>query len=473
MYLPALFRDVLGVGGKFSDWYLTPAPYFFPDYPLFLLDYLAAPDAYWQVLAFMLLQCALVWGVVYALAHEAVSRHRIMVASLSVLLMMALSTTTREPFVLLLASAYHYGTFIAGIMLVCVWLRLERTTAPPARRGWSAAAFALAFLSSLSDNLFALQVIVPLCATAAVFHFADRTLLWRNYRLAGGVALASVLGSASYGLLVAHRTRYHTRLGLRNLDKNLHDLGQVFHDVCVNIPAYGIAFGIVVLFGLACTLRTVARRPVLRLPRPLLWLLVFSTLTISATLCALLLIQNLPIVPRYLIPVFLWPMLIAVLLLAHSVKQRFPACGLAASALLSLSLVQTSGAADRTRTPVTAYYPEQLACIDRALAAEGAHAGIADYWDAKSLQEFSQHPVQIAQYTPDLKRMDWITSAVLFRPAYDFAIIDDNGDPLQRFGKHSLDALKSVPKKSVSCGGKTVLLYGQGQLHVDNGSAVD
>jgi hypothetical protein len=34
LYLPTLFKDVFQHGGSIQDWYLTPAPYFLPDYPL-------------------------------------------------------------------------------------------------------------------------------------------------------------------------------------------------------------------------------------------------------------------------------------------------------------------------------------------------------------------------------------------------------------------------------------------------------
>src|SRR5258706_4977859 len=35
LYLPTLFSDLLSRGGRLSDWFLTPAPYFFPDYPIY------------------------------------------------------------------------------------------------------------------------------------------------------------------------------------------------------------------------------------------------------------------------------------------------------------------------------------------------------------------------------------------------------------------------------------------------------
>ena len=34
MYLPVLCADLFEHGGRIWDWYLTPAPYFFPDYAI-------------------------------------------------------------------------------------------------------------------------------------------------------------------------------------------------------------------------------------------------------------------------------------------------------------------------------------------------------------------------------------------------------------------------------------------------------
>jgi hypothetical protein len=59
LYLPTLFDDLLHQGGALSDWYLTPAPYFFPDFPLYLAAWWLEPDAYRQIAAFAALQCAL------------------------------------------------------------------------------------------------------------------------------------------------------------------------------------------------------------------------------------------------------------------------------------------------------------------------------------------------------------------------------------------------------------------------------
>ncbi len=56
LYLPVLFEDVLRRGGSLGDWFLTPAPYFFPDFPLYLLAWLGGAGVFAQTTLFALLQ---------------------------------------------------------------------------------------------------------------------------------------------------------------------------------------------------------------------------------------------------------------------------------------------------------------------------------------------------------------------------------------------------------------------------------
>ncbi len=41
LYLPTLFSDLISKRGRISDWFLTPAPYFFPDYLVIVVLFLA------------------------------------------------------------------------------------------------------------------------------------------------------------------------------------------------------------------------------------------------------------------------------------------------------------------------------------------------------------------------------------------------------------------------------------------------
>jgi hypothetical protein len=46
LHLPLVFRDIFELGGELSDWYQTPAPYWFPDFLLYLPSALLAKTNY-------------------------------------------------------------------------------------------------------------------------------------------------------------------------------------------------------------------------------------------------------------------------------------------------------------------------------------------------------------------------------------------------------------------------------------------
>jgi len=135
LYLPMLFDDLLTRGGRLSDWYLTPAPCFFPDYPLYLAAWWMAPTSYYQIIVFGVLQCALLFGAVALLARALGARAVLPAAACSLTLFAWLAASGREPFVLLLSNAYHFGGFLA-VLLAAAWLRFE---ASASRAGLGAA----------------------------------------------------------------------------------------------------------------------------------------------------------------------------------------------------------------------------------------------------------------------------------------------------------------------------------------------
>ena len=74
LYLPTLFSDIFANNGQIKDWFLTPAPYFFPDYPIFFLVYLVGATPYSQIIAFALIQAALTFFAIWLVARATANR---------------------------------------------------------------------------------------------------------------------------------------------------------------------------------------------------------------------------------------------------------------------------------------------------------------------------------------------------------------------------------------------------------------
>ena len=462
LYLPVLFDDLLARGGSLADWYLTPAPYFFPDFPLYFLAWLDGGDALRQVTLFALLQVAATGTALFLLARQALPTGRLPAAAALSVLFVWLGLHAGGPYVYLFSSAHHYGAFLAALLLLALWLgRDGMRDGQPGRRS-AMAVLLLVFLATLSDALFLVQTVLPLTIVALLCrHGAPCTTAPRRVLL---LLLAPALAAMlSYRFLVAHPTRYKARLGFSAFQAHLDELAGIAGALFGAHPLLAAALLPALLAGLvcciACCIALLRGRAVAGLPRPLMLLLAFSALSCGASLALMLLSTNVDAVPRYLITALSMPLVSGLFALSWLLGRHFgPVClGLATvfTVLLALQAWQVRD----TRATAQYFYPEQLACIDRALAAADARHGIAQYWDAKRLQALSRRRLTLAQYVDTLEPMEWITSRRYFTGQYDFAIVAHDGDPRFRLPQARLLAMAGKPAQSVSCGDRTVLLF--------------
>lgn len=467
LHLPVLFDDLFVRGGRLSDWFLTPAPYFFPDFLVYGAAWLAADGVYRQVLVFALLQFVLIGAALCYLARP-LAAHRAMFAVLVCVPLAWLAAHADLPFALLLASAHHSGAFLAMLAAVGLWLHDETAGGAPAR--WPRPALCLLCLAAvLSDTLFLAQTVAPMAATILVCRRKGSGLFAAARRLALPLLACGALGMLAYRFVVAHPTRHPARLGIGQAGPNLQALHEIFGTVFAQAPPLGLAVPAFAAYGIACLLRRLFNRPS-RLPCALELLVIFCTLSMAATVLALILNKTLPPTSRYLLPVFCLPLVGGAALLAHWLgKWFYPAAGLLA-ALCTVLLGAGAWPHLQGERDASRFYPADVACIDRALAGTGLRHGIAQYWDAKRVQALSREQLTLAQYRGDLSAMAWITSQRFYRPAYDFAIVTDDAPPEFRLPRATLVAMNGEPARSVVCGNRTLMLYGPGRLRVTSPS---
>lgn len=165
LYIPTLFSDLLAKQGHFQDWFLTPAPYFFPDYLMFLLAYLLGSGPYIQILIFALLQVSLTFGAIWLLAKQVLDNaHALLTAAAVSILLVWLALTASQPFVLFLVIGFHYGTFLISIIFMALWLQIKDSRENQSQRLVYVLLALLAFLIAVSDRLFIAQTLAPLIA---------------------------------------------------------------------------------------------------------------------------------------------------------------------------------------------------------------------------------------------------------------------------------------------------------------------
>jgi hypothetical protein len=463
LYLPTLFQDVFSGGGRLSDWFLTPAPYFFPDFAFYLPAYLAGSSAYEQILIFATLQTVLTTVALFFVVKAVLPRYRIATTALIAVALVWFGLNAAEPFVELFTSAYHFGAFLSTLAFVALWLRWDRDD----NRRALAATCLLAFLTTLSDNIFLVQAIAPFVATGLLLRQPAATKGVRRLTASMLVLAAGVLGSLSYKLVVAHPTRYPTKLGLSQLDANLRDLFDLLSRLFIQFPLLGVLFCAYIVFGVACLIACVRKRSFLGLPHPLRLLVVFSIISMAATIAAVLLVRNLPVSPRYLIPVLMWPLIIGVLLVQHFLRGRLGGAAVYGTAVFCFLIIAGVSRLEGAKAGQAGYYPEQIACLDNALEGSGLHHGIAQYWDAKHIQAFSRRGLTLAQYVDDLNQHKWITSERFYRDTYDFAIISDAATGMFKLPADKLIEINGPPAKIAACRELKILIYGPDKLRLN------
>lgn len=469
LYLPTLFRDLFELHGRWSAWYLTPAPYIFPDYLLFLPAYLLGKSAFHQVLIYALLQLGLMTAAVWLLAKRSGCRAAYWPAVLASAVIAYLAISLGQPYVFVLMSAFHFSIFLFAIWLVAqVAATGPGGSLPGGMRLWLACVFS--FLLALSDALVMVQVIVPVAISLLLRNWARELDLRSALRWSIPLGMSGLAGILAYPFVVAHGTRPASGLNLSTVMPKLEGGWKLilleFSDSPVLMSGLAVFYG----FAAYCLLMQLARRQV-RVPLPVVTLsslaLVAGLINIAATLA----LANVDVTPRYFIPPACWPIVVAALWLGLWMSHR--------PWVLALPVtVAVGGLGMAAAVGVERYgfqqdfYPADVACIDAALDGTGLTNGLTQYWDAKRIGAFSKHDLRLAQYLEKFTEFRWITSERHYREAYDFAIVTDDVDsPAHRLNAQALQALAGPAQRTVTCGNRTLLIYGHDGLRLTTGAA--
>lgn len=466
LYLPVLFEDLFGKGGRLNDWYLTPAPYFFPDYLMFAISYFFADGAYYQLLVFLVIQLVMSFGVVAALVAQVNKRWGWWEALLVLLLWIffGVISEAHQAFSYIFISAFHYGAFICSVVFLALVLLYFKLGGG----GFKIVFFIsiLSFLVALSDNLFLVQALAPFFAVSIFLGLIDRSCSIKYFAFVLLPVASGVLGSIAYKFLVFNETRPSVTLGFDGVYEGFLSVVSILNEYVDVNPFWGAIFFLYVVLSFWIVLSFVLRRGAAEEGREVVWLVLFSFASILSSCLAVAVMTGITVAPRYLMPVFFWPPLVVILIVAGFFKENFYFGGALISVVIASCLCVSASRSLGKKEVSVGYYPEEISCIDGFLAAEGLYYGIAQYWDAKRIQAFSKNEITLAQHLEGLEEMRWITSGQYFRDKYDFAIIsNDFGSPY----KISVDKLVRVsgePVRTYHCGSKDVLVFGRSNLRV-------
>ncbi|NGZ86546.1 hypothetical protein [Duganella aceris] len=457
-FLPALYRDLVEQGGKLSHWNLTPAPSFFPDWPLFFLANYVGGDFFHALPLFFVLQGLLLFLLSLALLRRGMATHQAMVAAgWACVLLFSWAMDGMVPYNYFYLSGFHCGVFL--LLLLSLRLLDQDHGHDRARRvHWPLALVAL--LATVSDRLYLLQFALPALAT-----------LWLLDRRGGrpwkaacaAIVLGALAGILLYKVkwLVAHPLRLPWGVSPAALAQNLPALAQMLGESwresragTLGLAAYYTALTLLLPGTLLGRGWRIADPAAARLA-------LFSWLSAAACLAATLVSTNLFTV-RYFIPAYVLPLLAGPALLYLLLPERrrvwltlallaatvWPTQAMLRPALRDVALVQP------------AYYPPEVACMDQVIAHYGLRHGVASYWDAKRVGMLSRHRPQIAPYDQQLRAFHWITSEKVFRANYDFALVRH----AEGLDLDTLIRLNGTPAARVDCGIFEVAVFPGGGL---------
>jgi hypothetical protein len=465
LYLPSLYQDIVQRGGSLSQWFLTPAPYFFPDWPLYFAANGLFAQPWHAVAAYFVTQSVLLCGALLLLGRLfAPTSLAAASAAAATLYIGLLGAQGAYPYVYLLLSAYHVGEFLVSLLSLVLLVHAVRKDGPlsPAL---PAGLFVAAALAVMSDKLYVLHHVAGVLAAFVLLRRRWQPLRHNLLVLAGALLAGCVAGALLHKFAVANPVGLPWKFAAKELARNARDIVALWGDLWQFSPLAVIvtlAWHGVLLALLPGTLRGRGWR----IEERGLALLAVSSLASLGGLLLLMLLSRAPVTIRYFIPVFWMPLVLALPMLHAALPERARRAllPLAWLALLAVLWQLVSLARGEPRSVQPAPYPEEVACIDRSLRPHGAVHGIAGYWEASRITMLSQSGIRVAPVTPGLEPNRWITTRRNFVPAYDFALVPRDSVPADQPEEAALRRLNGEPLAQAECGTLRVLVYPRGGL---------
>jgi hypothetical protein len=485
MYLPILFEDVVSNSGRIDDWYLTPSPYLFPDWPIYFFSHILAANVHFRIILFATLQVVITYFALLFLVRQLFAKkpgHLIALGITALLVMFAIGP--ESPFSYIFVSAHHYSIFWGSVFALALTIKLFRMNISLQFFLILIGLSIFVALFVLSDQLFLLSFTVPFVLSSLTIPvYPNPKHSAKEYYLIGTIAAGSVAGKIFYQFFAEHgsRTDYSLRydvfISLSDSIETIKSITLDLFDVTRSEPFFGIILSLFFASTLILLARLgSAKKLVLFDPTPFgrqgaarLSLFDYVTLfAVTSAFCQLLafvLTDPHPYSERYMSSIYSWTVVIAILFAWNypilESKKLFlltitPLC------LLSLNLLESTFGSRKNDAYLARF--EDAKCITDMLIKSNQRNGIAGYWDAKLLQSLSGNKLTIAQYSSTgklLEKFKWITSDNFFKKQYDFALLntraEDGGLSLNNYFQQNVANDRRT--RSLSCGQYKALIY--------------
>jgi len=462
LYLPALYQD-LATNTPLNGWQLTPAPYFFPDMPVYFGLHFLTGEPRTALLLFGIVQTiALTLGLWYVAYQLHLPRITSALLVFSTALFVVAASRAYVPFTFsIFQPTTHFGTMVVAVFVFGLVLKRLSSDSPVL----AALLVGLSAAAAASDSLYLVQLVAPAVISLFLLGFV-RAASWR--RLAS-IALALLSGSA-LGLFLGMQVASNTALASYvtfDAGNIVRGVGELYAWLVLVDPNRTPAVVAVTLFlvlstvlaGRACRQH---RRGTVSAPR--LLALVFVPVAAGINLAAVVFSGRADF-ERYIIPVmvlgccFGWAMLAAAGYQIASGQAQQAVRRVLLVALFSFLALAISNTSTPNLARLVHYYPALVRCLDSEMTARNLRYGIANYWQAKFISVLSHAQIRVVQVTPELEPFYWINNRAWYDHDVAFIIIDETSTGWHRLDRAAIIGRFGEPAETVRCDTNEVLIY--------------
>ena len=460
LYIPTLYKD-LTQGGPLANWYLTPAPYVFPDWVSYFTAYAITQSHYHAMLLTIVFQLSILAIFVHLINSGYQDKFRAYIHTMiGLAITLACIVTTDLPsYAQLVQSAHHSSAFI--MQLVCYWIVLKWLFSSSVKHKhlYSIGLLIITILMTFSDKIFFIWHSSPLIIFLCYTSITNNKLNNQTKFLIFYIITGTIIGLLLYKALIPNQTDYHITISPEDFYENFTFISEMFSAYFYQYPIIisSIILWHILLLGILIN-TGIQKRTLPKDKKSLFAIYVLAST--SSTLFALL-IGDIRISYRYLLPIFLWPMLFWFLAIPI-IKNK-----ILLSALFLLTMVTSASKLNTKKMQFNNdFYPEKIQCLDAIAQRYSLKNGIAQYWDAKPISVLSKQNLNIAQVNNDLRYYNWITSTAFHREAYDFAVIDQNSKGNYLLDESKIKRINGSPIYETLCSDDwKIIVYPKNALH--------
>lgn len=461
LLLPELLSD-LASGGSVDQWVVPYATYLIPDWPLYSIALLVTPSATLAVALFAFMQSLLLFAALRRLSQvfDPALKNFLALIGLSIITIYACFDAV--PLVYLATAYTHFGTVI--LLIFALAFTLDWITTQQQRLVWMSMVASSAAV--LSDRLFVLWFLIPAAIGIGALTLRGHIKVPAAARWIIPHVIASVVVLPVGGLVFTNRSEYDLTLGFTDLKGGLRrfvDTLTYVSDFSVTlIPAIGAC---VLLIGWRLWRQSSLPGRSLNSTLGGFLALYFAVAAATTATSQIMMSGDVAPGPRYSLPIIVLPLVLApIIVLAgwdwnRQIGGRALAISVAPVVVTLGLLISYVPNIDLDQSPVPS------TCIEAALSETGSNHGLASYWDARTVEVFSNGDLDVAPFGPLLFESHINAGLAAFDETYDFAVTSEIY-PGWNISLDALDAASGPPLSRVQCERWTISDWGPDGLRL-------